>query len=133
MEVIFSTEVRYALENYRETLKNYPISLERAHHKYDDMVDSLIGLGTSIATPPLCLYKDLGQVFNVNGKPQNKNLKRYNYKDESGFQWAFACNYDYSTDTIIITKMMPANQVKEEKSNDKNPILEFMERLDLIK
>jgi hypothetical protein len=68
-------------------------------------------------------------VFTSEGKPIHKNLKRFNYKDESGFQWSFGCLYNYDNDTITIVKMMASNQIKEEIENTIRPILEFWERL----
>ena len=77
-------------------------------------------------------YKDLGQTINVSGQPVNRNLRQVNYKDESGFQWAFACHYNYENDTITIVKMMASNQIREEVENATRPILEFWERLKRI-
>jgi hypothetical protein len=68
-------------------------------------------------------------VFTSDGKPIHKNLKRFNYKDENGFQWSFGCLYNYDNDTITIVKMMVSNQIKEEIENTIRPILEFWERL----
>lgn len=133
MEVVISTNVKIEIANYAKALTKYPISRKRAHVKVDNLLSALFKLGNTSFTPPICIHKDLGQSFDGAGNYRNTNLRRYNYEDESGFQWAFSCNYDFDTNTIIIVKMMPANQVKEEKSNEKNPILEFMERLDLIK
>ena len=114
MDVIFSNEVKIALELYRQSLSNYPISIERAIEKFDNMVNALNGLGESISTPAICNKKDLGQILSINGTPINRNLRRFNYKDESQFQWSFACHYDYDNDTITIVKMMASNQIKEE-------------------
>ena len=133
MEVIISNSVLLSIEEYTDALTRYPISEERADIKVNNMISTLFKLGKSSFTPPICVHKDLGQSLDSKGNVGNTNLKRYNYEDESGFQWAFSCNYDFSTNRITIVKMMPANQVKEDKYNDKNPILEFMDRLDLIK
>ena len=131
--MIISNSVLETIEEYTNALTYYPISEERADAKVNNMLSSLYNLGKTLYAPPVCLFKDLGQDYDENNNIANPNLKRYDYSDESGFQWAFACLYNENKNRIIITKMMPANQVKEEKSNDKNPILEFMERLDLIK
>lgn len=133
MEVIFSNEVKRALEEYRKSLKLYPISIDRAHEKYESMVNFLSELRNSITVPPLCTFKDLGQVFDANGTPQNQNLRRFNYKDKSGYQWAFGCLYNEETNKITIIKMLPSNQVKEEIEKQMMPIYEFMERLNAIK
>ena len=133
MEVIVSNNVKTALEEYRKSLKNYPISLERAHKKFANMISALQALGTAISTPSVCMNKDLLQSFDSNGNPMNKNLKRFNYKDERGFQWAFACLYDYDNDTITILKMMAAPLVKECISELVCPILEFHNRLRAIR
>ena len=133
MEVIFSDTVKKSLEDYRDVLKNYPISNERAHEKWKRMVESLRSLGDLIASPPICMYKDLGQTFDENGNPTNKNLKRYDYKDESGFQWAFACNYNYEKGTITVLKMIPSIFVKEEIKRAMKPLLELTNRVIKVK
>ncbi len=132
MAVIFSNNVKNALDLYRKSLRNYPISRERALKKFDNMVCALNNLDTSMSTPPICLYKDLGQRFTSDGQPIYKNLKRFNYKDESGFQWSFACLYNDNDNRITIVKMMPSNQICEEIECITHPILEFWERLNRI-
>lgn len=129
MVVVFNSDVQVTLKEFIDSLKNYPISIERASEKYINMVNTLLSLGNSLKTPPLCINKDLGQSFNNKGEAMNKNLKRYNYKDESGFQWAFACNYDYDSDTITITKMLDSIHIKEDKSKCLYQILELIEKL----
>lgn len=129
MVVVIRNNVQVSLKEYIDSLKNYPISIERAIEKYDNMVDALLALGNSINTPPICTNKDLGQSFNAQGMPTNKNLRRFNYKDESGFQWAFACMYDYDNDIIAITKMMASIHIKEDKSKCLFQILELIEKL----
>lgn len=132
MEVIFSNNVKNALELYRKSLGNYPISRERALKKFGNMINALYNLGTSISTPPICMHKDLGQRFTSDGQPIYKNLKRFNYKDESGFQWAFSCLYNDSADRITIVKMMAASQVKEEIFKQAQLVLEFWDRMKKI-
>lgn len=129
MVVVFNKDVQASLKDYIDSLKDYPISIERAIEKYDNMVNALVALGNSLNTPPICTNKDLGQTFNNRGVLVNKNLRRFNYKDESGFQWAFACNYDYDNDTIKITKMMAAKHIKEDKSRCLFQILELIEKI----
>ena len=129
MVVVIRNNVQVSLIEYINSLKDYPISIERAIEKYDNMVDALLALGNSINTPPICTNKDLGQTFNAQGMPTNKNLRRFNYQDESGFQWAFACMYDYDNDIIAITKMMAAKHIKEDKSRCLFQILELIEKL----
>ena len=116
MEVVFSKNVTDALNAYRESLKNYPISSERAHKKCAAMIEALKSLGNLPMMPPVCMYRDLLQTFRRNGKPRCKELRRYNYTDESGFPWAFSCLYNKEKGTITIMKMMPAQfVVKEDK------------------
>lgn len=79
------------------------------------------------------MYKDLLQTFDKRGNPLNKNLKRFNYKDKSEFQWAFACLYDYDNETITILKTMAASLVKEDINDTVKTILEFNKRLMAIK
>lgn len=133
MVVVISVDVQNAIDDYANALTKYPISTSRAHQKVDHLIESLQALGTAISTPSVCMNKDLLQSFDSNGKPMNKNLKRFNYKDESGFQWAFACLYDYDNDTITILKMMAASLVKECISELVHPILEFNDRLMAIR
>ena len=133
MVVVISNDVRSALDEYKVSLVNYPIPKERAYEKYDKMVDALNRLGTSLVVPPVCIHKDLGQQLNAEGKPIFKNLRRFNYSDESGFQWAFACFHNEEDDTITITKMMAASFVKESIDSAILPILEFNQRLSAIR
>lgn len=132
MEVIFSNEVKRALEEYRKSLKLYPISIDRAHEKYESMVNFLSELRNSYALP-ICMYKDLGQKFDSAGNPQLKQLKRVNYQDKSRFQWAFGCLYNEEKNRMTIVKMLPSNQVREETEKQMMPIYEFMNRLNAIK
>ena len=113
MVVIISTDVLDSIDKYADALTMYPITRRRAHEKVDNMVNALIKLGNSPVTPQICMHKDLLQTFDSNGNPMNTNLKRFNYKDESQYQWAFACLYDYDNDTITILKMVGANYIKE--------------------
>ena len=133
MVVIVSADVRNSISEYTNALTKYPITIERARQKIGNMKSALQALGTAISTPSVCMNKDLLQSFDSNGNPMNKNLKRFNYKDESGFQWAFACLYDYDNDTITILKMMAASLVKECISELVRPILEFNDRLMAIR
>lgn len=143
MVVIISTDVLAAIGQYAAALTYYPISSNRAHTKVDNMFRALYALGDSCSVPSVCMHKDLGQEFGSDGKPEFMNLRRFNYKDESRFQWAFACLYDEKEDEITITKMLPANQVKEETQNGDSLILEnrngalghvlsLMERMDAL-
>ncbi len=128
MVVIISNNVLVTIGEYTESLTKYPISSTRARQKVDKLILALKSLGSSIMTPPICRYKDLLQTFDKQGNPINKNLKRFNYKDESNFQWAFACLYDYENDTITILKMMPAISVRESLTIDLDIIVETMIR-----
>ena len=129
MDVIISNEVDAAIGDYANALAQYPISEERASQKVCNLTAALEALGTSVVTPGMCMSKDLLQAFDANGKPRNKNMRRFNYKDESGFKWSFACSYNYEKGTITIMKMMAATFVKESVEELMRPILEFNERL----
>ena len=129
MDVIISIDVRRTIEEYANALMYYPITRNRARQKVDNLTAALEALGTSVVTPGICMSKDLLQTFDANGKPKNKNLRRFNYKDKSGFGWSFACLYDYDDDSITILKMMAATFVKESVEELMRPILEFNERL----
>lgn len=61
MVVIFNANVEETLSEYCNSLKNYPISRERAHQKFEKLMSSLNSLGTSVSTPPLCMNKDWQQ------------------------------------------------------------------------
>ena len=69
MVVYVSNKVKKELQQYRKSLKNYPISRERATEKYNNMVDALLSLGNDQTHCKPCVHKDLGQRFNVMGKP----------------------------------------------------------------
>lgn len=132
MEVIISNNVLIRIDEYSEALTEYPISATRAHEKINNMLNVLYNLGNSVSTPPICMYKDLGQRFTTVGQAIYKNLKRFNYKDESGFQWAFACLFNKEADRITIVKMMPSNQIKEEGNKQVQLVIEFWKRMQQI-
>lgn len=93
----------------------YSLSNKRIREKLDKMIDTLLTLGNQELSTKgtLCMDRDLGQDFNAYRQPIHKNLYRFNYVDESDFQWAFAYNVDKNNDKVIITKMMPSIYVKE--------------------
>lgn len=127
MQVIIGSAVQNNLNAYKSVLlSNYSISEERAITKYDMMVRALYLIGQNPNIYPICMYKDLGQVFNRRKKPIYTTLHRFNYKDESGFQWAFA--YVVTDESVVITKMIPSNQVKESTEQlIHNPIQQILE------
>lgn len=132
MVVIFSKQVIDKINEYIKALTAYPISQDRMIEKVNNLQKFLLSLGESVSTPVICKYKDLGQTMNTARQPLNKNLRQVNYKDESGFQWTFACHYNYENETITVVKMMASNQIREEVENATRPILEFWERLKRI-
>ena len=133
MVVIFNKQVIDKLDEYALALTTYSISTKRIVEKVEKLKNTLLSLGTSISTPPLCIHKDLGQILDNDGKPLNINLRRLDYKDKSGFSWAFACYYNYEADEITIIKMMASSQVKEDIQKKTKPILEFWNRLEQIR
>ena len=129
MDVIISIDVRRTIEEYASALMYYPITRNRARQEVDNLTAALEALGSSVVTPGISMSKDLLQSLDANGKPRNKNMRRFNYKDESGFKWSFACSYNYEKGTITILKMMAAAFVKESVEELMRPILEFNKRL----
>jgi hypothetical protein len=99
MVVVFNSDVQVSLKEYIDSLKHYPITIERVIEKYDNMVNALLELGNSINTPPICTNKDLGQTFNVNGAPLNKTLDGLITKMKAGFNGHLL--------VTMITKMKP--------------------------
>ena len=133
MVVFVSNDVKKELQKYKNALRRYPISRERAIEKYNNMVDALLSLGNNQAQCRPCMYKDLGQKFDSMGNPMFKNLFRYDYKDESKFPWAFAVVIDKIRNTVTITKMMASSSIKESKDRILQAILEFHKRLMAIR
>ena len=129
MVVIFSKQVIDKINEYIKALTAYPISQDRMIEKVNNLRKFLLLLGESVRVPAICKYRDLGQTLNASRQPLNRSLRQVNYKDESGFQWTFACHYNYENDTITIVKMMASNQIREEVENATRLILEFWERL----
>ena len=130
MDVIYSKEVIRGLYEYLDTLSNsYPISKKRAVEKLLKMNSALLSIGENPNAYPICVHKDLGQRLNKNGEPKDKCLHRFNYQDESGFQWAFAYRVAENKGKVFVTKMMPASLVKEDKSSALQGILNLMERV----
>ena len=126
MVVYISNNVKKSLHNYRRALKRYPISRQRAHEKYNNMVDVLLNLGNSQVGCIRCIHKKLGQMFDSSRNPIFKNLYRFNYTDESKYQWAFAFVIDKTNETITITKMLPAKFVTEAVHNIDSIITEVI-------
>ena len=117
MVVYITNDVRNSLNDYRRALRHYPISRQRAHEKYNNMVDALLALGKHQVGCSPCVHRKLGQIFDSMGHPVLKNLYRFNYTDESKFQWAFALIIDNLKDAITITKMKPSRFVTERKKS----------------
>lgn len=113
MAVIFSDDVKSKIDEYADALMNYNISEERIDEKVDALCDALMNLDKTSIHTKLCVHKDLGQIFDDNGKPLIQNLYRFNYSDESQTQWAFSYSVNRATNTIIVNKMMLAEMVKE--------------------
>ena len=118
------------LESYKDSLKYYPISRKRAIEKFNNMVKALKKIGSDSSETHPCIHKDLGQSFRPDGSSIHTNLKRFNYNDKSGFQWAFACLFNEKANRVTITKMMSSSQVKESVLRTNNPILEFWNRIE---
>ena len=129
MVVYISNDVKKELNNYRKSLRNYPISRERATKKYNDMADALLSLGNDQTHCTPCVHKDLGQRFDIMGNVIFKNLYRFNYQDTSKFQWAFAVFIDKKNEKVTIAKMMPSSAIKESINRVLQKILEFNQRL----
>lgn len=132
MVVVFSKQVIGKINEYINALTAYPISQDRMIEKVNNLRKFLLLLGESVRVPAICKYRDLGQTMNASGQPLNRSLRQVTYKDESGFQWTFACHYNYENDTITIVKMMASNQIREDVENATRSILEFWERLKKI-
>jgi hypothetical protein len=79
------------------------------------MVNALLSLGNNQSELRPCMHKKLGQRFSSTNEPILKSLYRFNYSDESKFQWSFAVIVDKENDRITVTKMMPASCVAESK------------------
>lgn len=132
MEVVFSDNVIEMLESYKDSLKHYPISRKRALEKFDNMLLSLKSISRKSDTH-LCAHKDLGQSFRKDGSIIHTGLRRFNYKDKSGFQWAFACLCNEKSNRITIVKMMPASRViKEEFSQYRESLLGLWDRMERL-
>ena len=126
MVVYISNNVKKSLHDYGKALRHYPISRQRAHEKYNNMVDALLNLSNSQVGYTRCFHKELGQMFDSSGNPIFKNLYRFNYTDESKYQWAFALVIDKTNETITITKMLPAKFVTEAVHNIDRIITELI-------
>lgn len=126
MVVYITNDVKKSLNDYKRALRHYPISRQRAHEKYNHMVDALLTLGKHQVGCSPCVHRKLGQIFDSMGNPVFKNLYRFNYADESKFQWAFALIIDKPKGTITITKMIPSRFVTESKKSVSDIITEVI-------
>ena len=115
MVVYITKDVKQALNAYRNALRKYPISRDRIHEKYNNMVNALLALGNDQSGLRPCIHKKLGQRFSGTNKPILMSLYRFNYSDESNFQWSFGVVIDKLNNKITITKMIPSSFVTESK------------------
>lgn len=115
MVVYITKDVKQALNAYRNVLRKYPISRDRIHKKYNNMVNALLALGNDQSGLRPCMHKKLGQRFSGTNKPILMSLYRFNYSDESKFQWSFGVVIDKLNNKITITKMIPSSFVTESK------------------
>ena len=113
MNVIFSDKVQQGLENYFQSLAEYPISNERAKEKFANMKSTLLSLGAMPYSNPVCDKKCLGQKFK-NRKPVFMNLRYFTYADESKFQWSFSYLIEEKSDTVTVVYMLPSSSVINE-------------------
>lgn len=111
MSIYYSKRVLKGLNEYKKALVSYPILKERAIRKTNAMKVALSNVAQSPTSNPICTQQDLGQKI-VNGKPLIQTLRRFNYKDESGFQWAFS--YIILGENILYTRMLPSRFVVKE-------------------
>ena len=124
MDVFITTDAKKSLKQYKQRLSKPPYSLsnKRIRVKFNNMIDALLSLGKQDVHTKgtICMHKDLGQIFDAQGNALYKNLYRFNYEDESKFQWAFAYNVDKKINRITITKMIPSRNVKEQRKMSYN-------------
>jgi hypothetical protein len=111
-------KVKKTLDQYRDSLTKPPYycDFRKAERKRGEIYSFLQSLGDIIYTPQVCIYKNLGQKFDENGRPIRLNLFRFDYKDSSKTQWAFGVLINKKKNLVKISSMKLASLVKEEKT-----------------
>jgi hypothetical protein len=113
MKIVFSKEAKNRILNYKKALAHYPISTNRKLQKIQDMQLALRKLCTNYTLYPICMFKQLGQIFDAQNHPIIQNLKIFTYKDKSKKSWSFSFMIDEKQDRIIIYKMKYSSFITE--------------------
>lgn len=112
MRVIIKDEVLDGITDFINSLYNYHIPFDRMIAKGENMESFLQSLGTA-TFHSVCKWKDLGQILDEKGNPQNKDLKQAIYTDkESKSSWTFSYIIDERNDILYITQMKFSNSIK---------------------
>ena len=98
------------MREYSRELRKW-VSPERRRVKVQNMRAYLKGIG-GLPVHRTCMDRTLGQVFDSKDQPIFVQLKRTNYSDESGFQWAIAYYVDEKRNQVLVHKIMPAAAVR---------------------
>lgn len=112
MKVVIEDCVLEGIKDFVASLYNYHISCERMVTKSNNLLSFLQSLGTA-TFHSVCKWKDLGQILDEKGNPQNKDLKQAIYTDkESKSSWTFSYIIDERNDVLYITQMNFSNFIK---------------------
>lgn len=125
MNVTYSNNVKIAIHQYAQALKNYPISKERRNDKVrmlrNYMKKSIRTVCETIgnASYPLCTFSDLGQCFDSNKRPLNQFLRQTHFSDESKTQWLISFIVFEDNNTILIENLKQAKTIVKEMTSIK--------------
>lgn len=112
MAAVYDIQVRNQLYNYEKSLCKYPISTSRRKVKISRFRVFLQHLSNNVLSYPICNKKKLGQVFNANVEPFDRNLRQTTYQDESGTQWSISF-FQISKNVVKIYRLYQTKYVNE--------------------
>ena len=127
--VVYSTQVMSGLRQYISSLLMYPISLERAFEKFDNMISSLDALDTQNGNV-VCNYQDLGQVI-LRKKYKFPYLDKYIWKDEAKRSWTFSYIQDGKGNDYVYLMKYSAFITKENNEHNTNTMNNTKKRIRL--
>lgn len=120
MRVKYSDEVKQQIQQYSQSLKQYPISKERRNKKVRMLRNYLkktikqVSDNIGAMSYPQCMFVDLGQCISNNGKPLNQYLRQTTFSDESKTQWLISFMILEDNKTILIYCLKQAKNVIKE-------------------
>lgn len=130
--VILSNQVKNGIVAYWNSLRNYPITANRAFEKYVEMECALKSLD-SIIYDRRCTYRDMGQKYLKNNICVFPFLRLFTYADkQSKSKWYFSYVRD-EQDNVFVLYMKYSRLVKDNMNYSKKRLITEDELESIIK